>query len=255
MHFSMIGASLVLPATLIATLALKDSSGIIRPTKVQVTALPDVVHLKPAMLITEWTEVGLICDNPKHITGEEKHYLMLKGEDTVFSAICYMNQGLTNPIPVSKYEHKNYVVAYNITKGTVDANADKVYAEALIAYNDDLKNANEVYDAADKVYDAEVADAPSLYSNLETGKIALPIFSLLSILILLLYGNFIYLPQRTRKAANEKHAEVLGKIEGTKVDVDKDVLIKKIRINALQLKINNGSITDKEIKELEKLVK
>jgi len=80
-------------------------------------------------------------------------------------------------------------------------------------------------------------------------------FSIASIILLLLYGNIFYLPQRTRRAVDEKHAEVLGKIEGTKVDVDKDLLIKKIRINALQLKINNGSITDKEIKELEKLVK
>jgi len=252
MHFSMIGASLALPATLIATLALKDSSGIIRPTKVQVTALPDVVHLKPAMDIIEWTEAGLLCVKPEHKT--EKHELGKVG--TAVKNYCYMFYNDGNlMLPVTNDEYLNYKKSYNDTKVKSDANADKVYAEALIAYNDDLKNANEVYDAADKVYDAEVADAPSLYSNLETGKIALPIFSLLSILILLLYGNFIYLPQRTRKAANEKHAEVLGKIEGTKVDVDKDVLIKKIRINALQLKINNGSITDKEIKELEKLVK
>jgi len=214
-HFGMIGAGLALPSALVATMILQKE-------------VADPIVISSAVNMADWTKIGSLCDNKKH-KGPDAIPHDLAGISEHGDRYCdQINSAVIGGISyLRKIDYDAYVITHEgIVKGGLDNTK-------LIPLFTDIKNSENGW----------------------RKQISFGVLSIVSVILLLLYGNYIYLPQRTRKAADEKHAEIMGKMEGTKVDIDKDTLIKKIRVNALQLKINNGSITDKEIKELEKLVK
>jgi hypothetical protein len=65
----------------------------------------------------------------------------------------------------------------------------------------------------------------------------------------------VYTPYVRRR----NHAELLAATErnngSTTSNITDEHLIKTMRIKALEVKVNNKTITDKEVKELEKLLK
>ena len=101
----------------------------------------------------------------------------------------------------------------------------------------------------------EATPVPSNLMSMESGKIWLIAAGIISLAVLVLYIKMVYTPYVRRR----NHAELLAATErnngSTTSNITDEHLIKTMRIKALEVKVNNKTITDKEVKELEKLLK
>jgi uncharacterized transporter YbjL len=77
--------------------------------------------------------------------------------------------------------------------------------------------------------------------------------SFVSLGVLIIYVKLVYMPYLARR----NHAEILKATQenNSHSNISDELLVKTVRIKALEVKVKNKDITDKELKELERLLK